>query len=55
MPAKSKAQYRFMQGVAHGNIKAPGLSEHKAAEYVEGQSPKGLVERVKKKLKRIYG
>lgn len=45
MPATSKAQFRFMQGVAHGNIKAKGLSRAKAAEYVSGQSPTGLPER----------
>ena len=54
MPAKSKAQYRFMQGVAHGTIEAEGLSKKKAAEYVRGQSPRGLVERVRRKLKKIY-
>lgn len=45
MPATSKAQYRFMQGIAHGNISAPGLSKKKAAEYVSGQSTKGLPEK----------
>lgn len=45
MPATSKAQFRFMQGVVHGNIKAPGLSKSKAAEYVAGQSSKGLPEK----------
>lgn len=34
MPAKSKAQLRFMQKVAAGEIKAPGLSKAKAAEFV---------------------
>ena len=52
MPAKSKRQYRFMQAVAHGNAEAPSrLSRAKAAEYVSGQSPKGLPERAKKKAK----
>jgi hypothetical protein len=45
MPATSKAQFRFMQGVAHGSIKKPGLSQMQAAEYVSGESPKGLPER----------
>jgi len=49
MPASSKAQFRFMQGVAHGSIKAKGLSKAKAAEFVKGQSPKGLPKRAKKK------
>lgn len=34
MPARSKAQYRFMRGVASGSIKAKGLSRKKAGEYV---------------------
>jgi hypothetical protein len=48
MPASSKAQFRFMQGVAGGSIKAKGLSKKKAAEFVKGQSPKGLPKRAKK-------
>jgi hypothetical protein len=39
-----------MQGVAHGSIKPKGgLSRAQAAEYVEGQSPKGLPKRAKRK------
>lgn len=49
MPATSKAQFRFMQAVAHGSANARGLSKAKAAEYVSGQSPKGLPEKAKKK------
>src|SRR5262249_44202988 len=45
MPATSRAQFRFMQAVAHGSIKRPGLSPEKAAEDVAGESPKGLPER----------
>jgi len=45
MPAVSRKQWKFMQGVAHGSIKAPGLSREEAAEYVAGQSPKKLPER----------
>jgi len=52
MPAKSKAQFRFMQAVAHGKAKSKGLSKEEAAEYVSGQSPKGLPERKKKKRKK---
>jgi hypothetical protein len=62
MPAKSKAQFRLMQAVAHGSANLPGMSKEKAAEYVSGQSPKGLPEKkswaktlkrkVKKELKR---
>lgn len=42
MPARSKAQFNLMQAVAHGDAKLPGLSPAKAAELVQGQSPKGL-------------
>jgi len=55
MPATSKAQFRFMQAVAHGSAKAPGLSKEKAAEYVSGQSPKGLPEKAKGKKKSWAG
>lgn len=51
MPAKSKAQYRFMQAACHGSVKKKGLSKAKACEYVSGQSPKGLPARAKKKGK----
>lgn len=56
MPAKatSQAQYRLMQAVAHGDAKLPGMSKKQAAEYISGQSPKGLPERAgKKALDRI--
>jgi hypothetical protein len=49
MPAKSKAQFRFMHAVASGKVKKKGLSEAEAAEYVKGQSPKGLPRKSKKK------
>lgn len=49
MPAKSKAQYRFMQGVASGSIKAPGLSKKQAKEFAaKTKNPKKLPKRVKK-------
>lgn len=48
MPASSKAQFRFMQAVAHGAIKRKGLTAAQAKEYVSGQSPKSLPEKVKK-------
>jgi hypothetical protein len=44
MPAKSRAQYRLMQAVAHGDAKVPGLSKKQAAEFVKDQSPKRLPE-----------
>lgn len=48
MPAKSKAQFRFMKAVEHGDAKAPGLSKAEAREYTAGQSPKGLPKKAKK-------
>lgn len=36
MPATSKSQFRFMEGVQHGSIKAPGLSPSKASEFTQG-------------------
>lgn len=47
MPVKSKAQYRYEQGVCHGSIKST-MSPKQACEAVKGQSPKGLPSRVKK-------
>jgi hypothetical protein len=49
MPARSKAQFRFMQAVAHGSVKKAGLSPAKAEEFVAGQSPKKLPAKVKAK------
>jgi hypothetical protein len=37
-----------MHAVAQGDVKVPGLSKEKAAEFVEGQSPVGLPERAAK-------
>ena len=42
MPAKSKAQFRFMQAVAHGTARKEGPTKAQAREFVAGQSPKGL-------------
>ena len=42
MPAKSKAQFKLMKGVAEGTIKRKGLTKKVAQEYIKGQSPKGL-------------
>ncbi len=52
MPAKSKAQFRFMQAIKHGSAKAKGLSKEEAAEYVAGQSPKDLPETSNKSKKK---
>lgn len=48
MPPRSKAQARFMRGVASGSIKAPGLSKAEANKYVSGYPTKSLPERVDK-------
>lgn len=44
MPAKSKAQFNFMQAIAGGAPPqgGPGPSPVQAQEFVKGQSPKGL-------------
>jgi hypothetical protein len=47
MPAKSKAQARFMRAVASGSVKKPGLSKKKALEFVKGHSTKKLPEKKK--------
>ena len=52
-PARSKQQFKFMEAVAHNDIKKPGLSPEKAAEFVKGQSPKGLPKKVKKTKKTL--
>jgi hypothetical protein len=52
MPAVSRAQYRFMEAVAHGGISKPGLPARKAREYVAGQSYKSLPARSRKKSKK---
>lgn len=54
MPAKSKAQFRFMQAVANGNAKKKpkGLSQEEAAEYIAGQLTQGLPEKVPAKKKK---
>ena len=49
MPARSKAQFRMMQAMASGSMKpVGGMTRAKAAEFVKGQSPKGLPAKVKK-------
>lgn len=51
MPARSKAQFRLLKGVAEGSITLPGMSKKEAKEYTKGQSPKKLPEKVKNKKK----
>ena len=52
MPAKSKAQFKFMEAVAHGSIKKPGLSAKKAKEFVSTTSYKSLPKKVAQKMKK---
>lgn len=52
MPAKSRAQFRFMEAVAHGGVKKKGLSASQAKEYVSGQKYKALPAKAKKARKR---
>lgn len=40
MPAKSGAQYRFMQMIAHGGKKVKGLSSEKAEEFIHATPKK---------------
>jgi len=51
MPATSKAQFRFMQALAHDPklAKDHGMKASQAKEYVKGQSPKGLPDRAAKR------
>lgn len=53
MPAVSKSQFRFMHAVASGAVKKAGLSKSEAAEYVSGQSPKGLPKTAPKKRAKV--
>ncbi len=47
MPAKSKAQLRFMAGVASGDIKKKGLSKAQASEWVHATGSRKLPNRIK--------
>jgi hypothetical protein len=49
MPARSKAQMKFMGAVAGGAIKKSGLSKKEAREFIRGQKMKKLPNKVKKK------
>ena len=49
-PAVSRAQLKFMAGVASGSIKRKGLSKKKAAEWVHAtRNAKSLPTRKKKR------
>lgn len=52
MPAKSKAQARFMGAVAGGKVKKKSLSKEEAKEFVKGQKTSKLPEKKKPKKKK---
>lgn len=55
MPAKSKAQFKFLQALIHGGLKnkPEGLSKAKAQEYIDKtKSYKALPNKVKSKKKK---
>ena len=53
MPTTSQRQFRYFQAVAHGSaLPPPGMTRAKAAEFVDGQSPKGLPETAHKAKKK---
>lgn len=50
MPAKSKAQYKFMKAVEGGYIHPKGLSKEKAAEYTKENTGSKKFSKLKEKL-----
>jgi len=46
VPAKSKAQARFMRAALSGTLKSDGPSKSIASEFVSGVPTKGLPERI---------
>ena len=52
MPAKSKAQYKFMQAAAHGEIKVPSLSKKQAKEFVSHNVGSKRYSRLKEMIKK---
>ena len=53
MPANSGKQYRFMAGIASGNIQATGgLTQSKAREFVTSTPPRMRSKWTKKKKKK---
>lgn len=58
MPARSKAQFRFMEAVKHGMKprQGSGLTPEKAAEFVDAtRSYKALPAKVTKRKKGLLG
>ena len=48
MPAKSKAQFRFLQAIASGTLKKKGFSRKEAIEFLRGTNFKKLSQRKKR-------
>jgi hypothetical protein len=46
---RSAKQFRYMKAVESGKVKDSGLTKEQAKEFTQGQSPKNLPEKVKKK------
>lgn len=60
MPVTSKAQWRFMQAAAHGDLKKKGLSKEKAEEFIRAtpsykKLPEQHNENHLKRLKKMFG
>jgi hypothetical protein len=53
MPAKSKAQFRFMKAIESGALKKKGLSKKEAKEYTEDSNYSKLPEKIKAKKKAL--
>lgn len=51
MPAKSKAQFRFLKGVEYGSIPSDSLSKNKAKEMTKGNTGKKKYSKLIKKMK----
>jgi hypothetical protein len=52
MPAKSKAQYKFMKAVESGSLKVPGLSKKEAKEYTKSNVGSKRFSKLKNSLKK---
>lgn len=52
MPAKSKAQFKFMKAVKSGYIKVPGLSKKEAKEFTEENKGKKRFSKLKEYVRK---
>jgi hypothetical protein len=52
MPAKSKAQFRFMKAVESGSLKVPGLSKKEAKEFTEENTGKRKFSKLKEYVRK---